>query len=222
MNPMGGARVSLVAVPFSLALIALGAMAGCTPKIGDTCALSTDCSLQGDRACDTAQPNGYCTQFNCSANSCPDQAACVVFESSVPGCPYNDYMSPSRTARAFCMAHCQQDSDCRQSDGYVCRDPRSVPWNAIILDDNQSERICISPPDYSYPPNASLADAAVCSPTGPPVPPIDAGVNVLGADVDADAEANSDADAGADAPPDAPSDSAADAEADAVDAQAGG
>jgi hypothetical protein len=207
-------------------------MAGCTPSIGDQCALSTDCSLQGDRACDTAQPNGYCTQFNCSANTCPDQAACIVFGSSVPGCPYNDYMSPSRTARAFCMAHCQQDSDCRQSDGYVCRDPRSGPWNAIILDDNQSERICISPPDYAYPPDASLADAAVCLATGPKVPPIDAGVNVRGADADANpdagvdanadagayADANANANAGADAPPDAPGEGAADAEPDAVDA----
>src|SRR5206468_6843571 len=31
-------------------------LTGCTPKIGDDCQTSVDCSQQGDRLCDTAQP----------------------------------------------------------------------------------------------------------------------------------------------------------------------
>jgi hypothetical protein len=203
-------------LPHFLVLALLGAVAGCTPRIGDHCALSTDCSLRGDRQCDNSQPNGYCTEFNCAPNSCPDQAACVMFGASVPGCPYDDYRSPSRTARAFCMAHCQQDSDCRQSEGYICRNPTDPRWNALILDDNQSEKVCISAPDYTYP-DAAGVDTAICSPKGPPVPPYEAGVNVADARAGADAGAGADAsaDAGADADMDADASASADAIADA-------
>ncbi|MDP9036700.1 MAG: hypothetical protein M3O50_18015 [Myxococcota bacterium] len=148
-----------------VALAALAAEAGamgCSPRIGDKCTNSTDCSVRGDRVCDTSQPNGYCTLFNCTSNSCPNNAACVEFNASVPGCPYNDYRSPSRTGRTFCMASCGSDSDCRQSDGYMCLDPSSAPWNAVILDSNSSARVClVSPRSMSLAPAA--ADAAVCA-----------------------------------------------------------
>src|SRR4051812_10031586 len=58
-----------------LAAAFIGILAGCTPSIGDKCVLSTDCSTRGDRLCDTSQPDGYCTQFNCSKNGCPDDSA---------------------------------------------------------------------------------------------------------------------------------------------------
>src|SRR6516164_4737254 len=45
------------------------AATGCTPKIGDKCILSTDCSQQGTLVCDTSQPAGYCTQLNCNNGS---------------------------------------------------------------------------------------------------------------------------------------------------------
>src|SRR5579864_3626369 len=93
------------------------ALAGCSPKIGDHCILNTDCGASGQLICDTAQKNGYCTQFNCTADVCQNQAACVGFLSSVPGFPYDDYQAPSRTQRNFCMAQCHSDSDCRQSEG---------------------------------------------------------------------------------------------------------
>src|SRR5262249_9226789 len=127
-----------------LLLTALLALAGCTPSIGDKCTLSTDCSFQGDRLCDTAQPDGYCTIFNCRGNLCPDQPACGLFHAAVQGCAYND-RTPSRTGRTFCMAQCHGDSDCR--DGYICSDPRQGPWNAVILDDDQTQRVCIVRPD---------------------------------------------------------------------------
>src|ERR1700760_4201839 len=52
---------------------------GCTPHIGDSCTISTNCSAQGDRLCDITQPGGYCTEFNCEPDSCPDDAICVNF-----------------------------------------------------------------------------------------------------------------------------------------------
>src|SRR4051812_38010306 len=73
-----------------LAAAVIGMLAGCTPSIGDKCVLSTDCSTRGDRLCDTSQPDGYCTQFNCSKNGCPDDSACVLFNANVPGCGYDD------------------------------------------------------------------------------------------------------------------------------------
>ena len=146
-------------------------IAGCTPKIGDKCVLSTDCSTSGDRLCDTTQPGGYCTQFNCVPNKCPNEAACVIFESAVPGCTYSDRGIP-RTGRQFCVAQCHSSSDCR--GGYVCADPRNPPWNALILDDDQTQLTCLVDPLASYDTDAS-AGSAVCQAQGPGVAPIEAG-----------------------------------------------
>jgi len=143
----------------ALALATLLPLSGCTPKIGDACTQSTDCSVQGNRACDTSQIGGYCTIFGCATNSCPDSASCVVFRVSVPGCQYNDYDAPGRTGRSLCMEGCKGDSDCR--GGYVCRDPRGAPWSAVILDDTQQD-VCIQAPVNEG--NAGLnPDAAVCT-----------------------------------------------------------
>lgn len=145
----------------------LGALAGCTPSIGDQCVLSTDCSTQGDRLCDTSQPDGYCTEFNCAADSCPDQAACVLFNANIPGCGFDDRSGAygSRVARAFCVANCKSDGDCR--GGYVCRSPRAAPWNGIILDANQLNLGCLVPPFAGLDADAG-ADAAIMSPGAPP------------------------------------------------------
>ncbi len=142
------------------ALLVLGALAlGCTPSIGDKCALSTDCSLQGERLCDTSQPGGYCTVLNCTGNLCPDKAACVLFHPNLQGCSYDD-RHPSRTGRTFCMAQCSSDSDCR--GGYVCADPRATPWNAVILDDDQGQRICIAAPGPTSSTPGGDTDPPVC------------------------------------------------------------
>jgi hypothetical protein len=164
-------------------------LSGCTPHIGDKCTLNTDCSIQGTLACDNSQPNGYCTFFNCGPDSCQDKAACVMLHPSIPGCPYNDYNSPPRTGRTMCLAQCHQDSDCRTSDGYVCRDPSKAPWNAQILDDDQSQKVCIVNPDYPVGDGGVASyveeDGGVCSPSGPPVPAIDAGIGIEDAGFDA-------------------------------------
>jgi hypothetical protein len=160
----------LVWSPLALAPLAVAAalpfLVGCTPGIGDKCTLSTDCSVTGTLVCDTSQPSGYCTVLNCTDDSCPNSAVCVMFQSTVPGCAYDDYQSPSRTGRSFCMKHCSQDSDCRQSDGYICGDPTGTPWHAAILDNNQSQGVCIIAPGLL---SASVpqGNAAVCQATEP-------------------------------------------------------
>src|SRR5690348_74537 len=50
---------------FAGALAAALIAVGCLPKIGDHCTTSLDCSQTGQRLCDTTQPDGYCTVFNC-------------------------------------------------------------------------------------------------------------------------------------------------------------
>lgn len=144
----------------------LGTASACKPSIGDKCVLSTDCSTQGDRLCDTSQPDGYCTEFNCAADSCPDHAVCVLFNSNVPGCGFDDRNGAygSRVARAFCVANCGKDSDCR--GGYVCRSPIEAPWNGIILDANQLNLTCLVPPFAGV--DVDAGDASIMSPSAPP------------------------------------------------------
>ena len=157
-----------------------GLVAGCKSEIGDQCVLSTDCSTRGDRLCDTSQPGGYCTQFNCSTNSCPDNALCVLFNSNVPGCGYDDRAGKygSRIARAFCVASCDTNEDCR--GGYACVDPKLPPWNGLVQDTNQVKRSCmVLPTDYNLDGGVDAAgrdtrNRPICGPTAPDVDPIDA------------------------------------------------
>src|SRR5678816_3404851 len=93
---------------------------GCQPSIGDHCFQSTDCSATGERLCDTSQPNGYCTIFNCQPNRCPGGSGCVETNASIFGCDYDDRHAPSRLSRQLCLKTCQQDSDCRLGEGYAC------------------------------------------------------------------------------------------------------
>jgi hypothetical protein len=207
-----------------LALSSLGlglglSAVGCTPHIGDRCTLNTDCSISNTRQCDNSQPNGYCTIFNCGPNSCPDQGACVMFLASVPGCGYDDYSSPSRTGVSFCMKGCQSDSDCRQGDGYACKQLADLGVTAISLDTYSNPRVCAIPPDV--PESNAGTNAAVCP--GSPIPP-DAGAGYFdggspaedggteeGGSEDGGVDAASDA--AADAPPE---DAAVDGGADAT------
>jgi hypothetical protein len=190
-----------------------GGTVGCTPHIGDHCTLNTDCSITGTLFCDTSQPNGYCTFFNCAPNTCQDNAVCVLLNSAVPGCSYDDYNSPARTGRSMCLKSCQVNSDCRSSEGYVCADLQDPFWkaHALIIDSNQSQHVCMVAPDYDAGPIASYVDAAVCQATGPAVPPIEAGVNLEEA-------GGGEADAGGDSALDAGSEAGLDA---GLDAEAG-
>jgi len=181
-------------------------------------------------------PGGYCTIFNCGPNTCPDHSACYLFDPAVQGCPYSD-RELSRTGHSFCLEDCHQDSDCRAD--YICRDLRHNPWNAILLDDNQSQAVCIPNPDLAYVNQGvpvSENDAAPVCQADPdidaafPVPPDeDAGPEPVEAGTDAAADGGADTgtgpvDAGADveagldatAPPDAGADASDAGAADAT------
>ena len=185
-------------------LALLAAIAACTPEIGDKCQVSTDCSVRGDRLCDVSQPGGYCTQLNCRGNGCADEASCVLFNSAVPGCGYDDRSGPfgSRVARSFCMAQCESNGDCR--DGYACVDPRTAPWNAVILDDNQNKRSCLPTPlegldggATSTPAERSVCEAPVfdagpIEAAAPSVQPYDAATPLFPTDAGTPADAATD------------------------------
>jgi curli biogenesis system outer membrane secretion channel CsgG len=87
-------------------------LAACSPRIGDSCSSSVNCSINGDRLCDTTQPNGACVVFDCQADQCPDDAVCARFNPAEP-----------RLSVLACMRRCSSDSDCRSGDGYRCIDP---------------------------------------------------------------------------------------------------
>ena len=235
-GPAGAAGAALAAaadvdstLALGVALLLSGLTASCTPAIGDRCAVSSDCSIQGNRTCDTSQPNGYCTILGCTANSCPDNAACVVFGASVPGCAYNDYGAPSRTGRAMCLKTCSNNSDCRQGEGYVCAPLSQPPWDGgppwtAVLDTNTSQRVCVVAASST---EVMIQDAAVCSSQRPVTPPLDAMVTLEDAPLDVADAGNVDsattADAGNDGQADVViADANVDVQADAMSADAGG
>jgi hypothetical protein len=144
-------------------LFAFVALLGCQPEIGDECQSSTDCAAGGDRLCDITQPGGYCTIFNCEPDTCPEEAACVLFSASpstVAGC--EDATGTSPFQRSFCMKSCESEDDCRA--GYNCIDVGELdnPWGAIAVDGG-SGRVCIVP--YTAAPIPEDRSSEVCSGT---------------------------------------------------------
>lgn len=201
-------------------LTALAGAAGCKPEIGDECSVSTDCSSTGDRLCDTTQPGGYCTIYNCEPGTCPEEAVCVAFEISKSAVCDDPQMS-SRLQRNFCMRSCGGDDDCR--GGYHCvdmNDPTN-PWAAQVNEYQPvNGAVCISP--YTAAPLPEEFETGVCKgnkdggydgslytpDTGTPIE--DAGVEDADATTtnpDASLDASSDADADLDGGSDAGSDS---------------
>jgi len=132
------ARIGLVLVPCLV-------VSACGHSIGDNCGTNVDCSPNGDRICDTAQVDGYCTVEGCDLTTCPSESACIRFFSAgflsrtcdpATEAIANPEISPTnacgggeiclssgfctqRTSeRRFCMKKCGTDSDCR--GGYAC------------------------------------------------------------------------------------------------------
>jgi hypothetical protein len=124
--------------------LGLGLLA-CQPKIGDECVTDIDCSQQGDRLCDTTQPNGYCTQVDCDPNSCPEkESICIAFNSSVStvgACNSKGQTSPYR--RTFCMESCKSQKQCRP--GYTCSDmTKGNPWGAEVIEEEPKRTtVCV-------------------------------------------------------------------------------
>jgi hypothetical protein len=193
-------KLPQLTLPFALAATLVAALlgfgaSGCTPAIGDRCTISTDCSVQGNRICDTFEPNGYCTVV-CSANSCPDNAACIEFAVGIPGCGYSDYAAPSRLGRSMCMKTCNTDSDCRADEGYTCVLTDTLGTTVAVLDSDQHPRICMIGPSMAE--DGGSSSLPVCSPDRPDAPPLDLQGSESDGGDEGDAEAN-DAAAGGDA-----------------------
>jgi hypothetical protein len=148
-----------LALPYALkhtraALALLVALSACTPKIGNECSVSFDCSTLGDRLCDTTLPGGYCTQFGCQPDGCPSEAACIVFRSKLdPACGTSADGKNGRFSQTFCMLTCDEAGDCRE--GYACEAPASR--DAQLLDAKKENPAALK----------------ICVPTATPVPPPD-------------------------------------------------
>ncbi len=116
-----------------LPLVAVLLVAGCGAKIGDACKSNIDCSPLGDRFCDTAPINGYCTQEDCGPTSCPSEAVCVRFFT-----PIED--QPCHTAQEsipFSQADCANPDDrcvCDASINGVCQMPQNPDPNCADCD----------------------------------------------------------------------------------------
>src|SRR5688572_1391320 len=197
-----------------LAFFSLFALLGCQPGIGDECQTSADCGASNDRLCDTTQPGGYCTIFNCEPGSCPEEAYCIAFSTS-PSLVCEDPQDPDRVQRTFCMRRCDEGGDCR--GGYDCIDLNDPfnPWGAKVAEFGKvNGKVCIVP--YSGLPAPENPNTEVCEGTdaGFDVVPWepDTGLSTDAGDSDADSDA---ADGGSDASPDV---SVADGGVDASDA----
>lgn len=141
------------------ALLALG----CKPEIGDECSVSTDCSNVGDRLCDTTQPGGYCTIFNCEPGTCPEEAICVAFYTS-DSLVCRDPQEEDRLQRTYCLRSCEGDGDCR--GGYSCEDlgKKNNPWGAEVIEHGSpSGKVCVVP--YSGAPLPENPNTEVCTGT---------------------------------------------------------
>ncbi len=149
---LASASLRWLSLPF---VAALALATACTPKIGDECTVSTNCSAAGDRLCDITQPGGYCTIFNCEPGTCPEDSVCINFGTSlstVDRCTPSQGNSPYQ--RSFCMASCGSDGDCR--GGYKCLDLSGAldkdgkPTNqvgAVLAENSGSGKVCSVPWD---------------------------------------------------------------------------
>lgn len=178
-----------------MVLAAWAGLCACQPEIGDSCSNASDCSVQEQRTCDTTYPGGYCTLLGCDANTCPEEAACVAFQSVVSVAPEcASFQARPRLQRRVCMRACSGDDDCR--GGYRCVDlSRSNPWGATVVDEGARGKVCTLPP-----PPEPVGDSAVCAAAPPlaPPPPLDAG-NGAGNGAGNDSGNDSGRDAGNDA-----------------------
>lgn len=112
----------------------------CAEEIGDSCNVSSDCSSDGTRICDTSSSGGYCTIIGCDVGTCPDEAVCVRFFPVTSSnqfcdpatedqstntctadevCTFSGTCAPRNSEVRFCMNTCGSNGDCR--DNYECR-----------------------------------------------------------------------------------------------------
>jgi hypothetical protein len=186
---------------FFLPLILAFELLGCKPEIGDECTVSTDCSAAGERLCDTTQPGGYCTIFNCEPGTCPEEAICISYGNALsPVCPNNNRRS--RYEETYCVFKCEDDDDCRS--GYACIDMNQAnPGGVVVVEQGSVDgRVCVVP--FSGMPIPPERSTEVCNGTSGPFKEPDAGP---------DSGSDAEGDAGSDALSDAEGDAGSDADA---------
>lgn len=151
-------------------------LAGCGPQVGDECVTSLDCVQQEQELfCDTTQPGGYCTVFNCEPDACSGSSVCVAFNPVLDqACGALENARWPRFERTFCMATCDDNDDCRS--GYACvalrgiRDAAAIApgeRNAVIVDAEPDRwRACLPLPsastDASEPPRDGEETPGIC------------------------------------------------------------
>ena len=125
-----------------LALLALVATlgVGCSKSIGDACNTNVDCSISGDRFCDTASVNGYCSVDGCDIDSCPGNSVCIRFYTPVRDQPCTYDVANSRST-------CNEDQRClcdNSPDGIACTVPagQSVA-SGHCASENSERRWCM-------------------------------------------------------------------------------
>lgn len=160
-----------------LSLVVAFLASACAPEIGDDCVTSSDCvTTDANRLCISEQlegfPGGYCTVFNCEPGSCPSEAVCVGYRTSLANAEAcSDATGRARLQRTYCMRTCENDGDCRS--GYACIDVAGDdPWGAEVVETGSRAsrtRICAVP--YSGPDDAPERESEVCTWQ----PPVDAG-----------------------------------------------
>jgi hypothetical protein len=162
--------------PVLVLLLACASVAatGCGKSIGDECSTNVDCSISGDRFCDTAPPGGYCTVEGCDVDTCPGDSVCVRFYTPIqtqpctydPTFPRSDcapdercvsdqmadgvttttaHCAPENSERRWCMARCGKDADCRA--GYQCRITGTLgaePVPSLEKPQGENAKFCVS------------------------------------------------------------------------------
>jgi hypothetical protein len=138
--------------------IALLCLSACTPTIGDRCVTSLNCSINGDRFCDTSVKYGVCTVFGCESGTCPDNAVCVRWRSQ-----------PGRLSFTACMRTCEagMDGQCRYDDGFRCcsADDLATGMCSDAVMPMTEEPVTVEVVDTMRSPNAGF-----CVATSPPPP----------------------------------------------------
>ena len=170
-------RFRFVLVSSLLAVLAV--VGACGKEIGDACVISTDCDPNGERLCDPSSNNGYCTIQGCDVATCPGESVCVRFftgsfsnkacdhdpenpaDPSMPArecsfdelCALDDHCVARSSEVRFCMRTCGSNGDCRQDDGYECRDLEKMKLHGgePVLDpgevvDQRSPKFCAAAP----------------------------------------------------------------------------
>jgi hypothetical protein len=146
----------------------------CSPN-GDRICACWNCSGTDPTA---DSKNGYCTVQGCDFGTCPDEAVCVRFftggftnpkdKTCAPDAPPDQQLTcspdelcsltgncvPRSAEIRYCMRTCESSGDCRDDEGYECRDTalmmqhggEPVPRQGTSLNPAHLQKFCAKKP----------------------------------------------------------------------------